>query len=75
MSLPDAYFTLFGDNLNSCCYQILFHWLKAIYNIINAFNSRSFFNLDNENGVEDTPRLIDRKVNLHILKPFCTVCF
>nr|VDD35075.1 unnamed protein product [Brassica oleracea] len=51
----------------NCCYQILFHWLKAIYNIINAFNSRSFFNLDNENGVEDTPRLIDRKDNVFIM--------
>ncbi|CAN7047602.1 unnamed protein product [Brassica rapa subsp. trilocularis] len=33
----------------------------------NAFYARSFFNLDNENGVEDTPRLIDRKDNVFIM--------
>ncbi|KAH0917006.1 hypothetical protein HID58_024666 [Brassica napus] len=36
-------------------------------NIISAFYARSFFNLDNENGVEDTPRLIDRKDNVFIM--------
>lgn len=77
MSLPNAYFCLESVCASSGCYLLLFNITKANYNIISALNSRSFFNLDNENGVEDTPRLIDRKVSLRSLTSFlvCTVYF
>jgi hypothetical protein len=62
-------------------FLLLFHWLKQTITY-EWFCSRSFFNLDNENGVEDTPRLIDRKVSFDRPKLFvlyiaeeCIICY
>lgn len=41
--------------------------VKPKKNETKTKEEKSFFNLDNENGVEDTPRLIDRKDNVFIM--------
>uniref|UniRef100_A0A1J3JSQ3 K(+) efflux antiporter 4 n=2 Tax=Noccaea caerulescens TaxID=107243 RepID=A0A1J3JSQ3_NOCCA len=41
--------------------------VKPKKNETKTKEEKSFFNLDNENGVEDTPRLIDRKDNIFIM--------
>ncbi|KAJ0254199.1 K(+) efflux antiporter 4 [Hirschfeldia incana] len=41
--------------------------VKPKKNETKTKEDKSFFNLDNENGVEDTPRLIDRKDNVFIM--------
>ncbi|EFH52169.1 hypothetical protein ARALYDRAFT_901795 [Arabidopsis lyrata subsp. lyrata] len=47
--------------------------VKPKKNETKTKEEKSFFNLDNENGVEDTPRLIDRKLDLRLISDLVVV--